>query len=163
MIAPAVVGCKRVLDRVPIRVRKRTPFLRPFPSEEKFLNAVGMKQVVQSDMPKHDEHRVVTVLTVLGRSGPYLWRERPEPHNECSAIIDIPRQGGLEVHAQKHVVRLVTAWVVRRDDWRRVRKNLIEPIGVQSVHPRQMAGMLVGGPLRGTRPSFEYGGRDFSH
>ena len=54
--------------------------------------------------------------------------------------------------------RLVAAGIVGGDDGHGVGENVIEPIGEQPVDPRQVAGMLVGGPLRWTRPPFEQRG-----
>jgi len=89
MIAPAADGCNRLLDRVPLPIGKRAPLRRPFKSEKKFLEAVCMKQVVQGDVPKHDEHRIVAVLPMLGRSCPDVWWKCPKPGDEGLTVFDV--------------------------------------------------------------------------
>jgi hypothetical protein len=78
-----------LLDRVPLPFGERAPLRRPFQPEKKFLDAVRMKQVVQGDVPKHDEHRIVAVLPVLGRSCPDVWWKCPKPGDEGLAVFDI--------------------------------------------------------------------------
>ena len=85
----AAYACKRVSDRVPLPFGKRAPLRRPFPPEKKFLDAVRMKQVVQSDVPKHDEYRIVAVLPMLGCSCPGLWWKCPKPGDEGLAVFDV--------------------------------------------------------------------------
>ncbi len=48
-----------------------------------------MKQVVQGDVPKHDEHRIVAVLPMLGRSCPDVWWKCPKPGDEGLAVFDV--------------------------------------------------------------------------
>jgi len=51
-----------------------------------------MKQVVQRDVPKHDEYRIVAVLAMLRRPRPDLWWKRPEPGDKGLTIFYVTLQ-----------------------------------------------------------------------
>jgi len=50
--------------------RRRVEDGRPLWSEQKFLDAIRMKEIVQREVAKHDEHRIGPVFSVLGRALP---------------------------------------------------------------------------------------------
>ena len=64
----------------------------PFPSEKKLLDPIRVKEIVQGDVPKHDEHRIVAVLPMLGRSCPDVWWKCPKPGDERLTVFDVSPQ-----------------------------------------------------------------------
>ena len=46
------------------------PLLSPVPIEQELFDPIRVEEVVKCHVPKHDEHRVMTVLTVVGRLAP---------------------------------------------------------------------------------------------
>jgi hypothetical protein len=57
-------------DRATLLFGEQAPLRRPLQLEEKFLNAVRMKEVVQRHMSKHDEDGIVAVLSMCGSPSP---------------------------------------------------------------------------------------------
>jgi hypothetical protein len=86
-----------MLDRV-LFMGEQPPFGRPFQPEKKFLNAIGMKQVVQGHVPEHDEHGIVTVLSMLGCSRPCLGRKYPKTRDKGSTIFGVSLQRIVKIH-----------------------------------------------------------------
>ena len=74
----------RQCDMMPLLspFRKRAPLRRPFQPEKKFFDSVRMKQIVQGDVPKHDEHGIVTVIPMFGGPCPGLGWKRSKPRDE---------------------------------------------------------------------------------
>ena len=102
-----------------------------------------MEEVVQSEVTKHDENRIVAVLPVLGRSMPVTRRQRAKSSDEAATVVNIFPQRIVQVHVQEEVVRILLTRIVRGDDrcWRG--QDLLKPIDKECVYEGQMAGMLV--------------------
>ena len=98
-------------------------------------------------MAKHDQHRVVAVLGVLGHPIPIGGRELTKPLHEPGSVIDVPAQRVVEVHGQQEVVRVALSRIVRRDDGLRRGQELLEPIEEESMNDCQMAGVFVSRPF----------------
>src|ERR1700687_2014630 len=70
----------------------------PFLSQQRRFDPVCVEKIVQRQMAKHDEHRVVTVLAVLGRATPILGRQATDSLDDARSIGRILSQRSIEIH-----------------------------------------------------------------
>jgi len=88
-------------------------YVRPLFIEQELLDPIGMKEVVKSEMAKHDEHGIVAILAVLCRASPIRIRKASETPYERYSITNIRRQRSLEFQLQEGVVRILGPGIVR--------------------------------------------------
>src|SRR5688572_1147320 len=122
-----------------------------------------MEEIVEGEMPEHDENRVVTVLTVLGRPAPVTRRQLANSLDQSVPIVDVPAQRIVQIHPQKQIVWIALAWIVRGDNrcWRR--QDQLQTIEKESMNDREMARVLVRRPFLRCRSPLEYGRPNLPH
>ena len=103
-----------------------------------------MEEIVEGEMAEHDEDRIVTVLTVLGRPAPVARRQVANSLDQSAPIVNVPAKRIVEIDLQQQIVWIALAWIVRSDNrcWRS--KDLLQPIEKESMNDREMARVLVG-------------------
>lgn len=85
-----------------------------------------MEEVVQCEVPEHDEHRVVEVFAVLRGAQPLGVRQVAQTRHQNVAFVHLPPQAPLEIHRQQKVV------------------GVVKSIEEEPMYVRQVARMLVG-------------------
>lgn len=102
-----------------------------------------MKEIVQCEMTEHDEHRIRSILAVLGRSLPLFIGEFLETFNEPLAIGDELRECLTEIHLHQQIVGILFAGQVWANHRRWFTEHLIEPLKEQRMYIREMTRVLV--------------------
>lgn len=144
------------------RSRSR-PSCLPVTPEEQFLDSVGVQEIVQRQVAKHDEHRVRAVLAVLGSARPVPGRELLQPRDETRAIRNVAVQCLREVHAQQQIVGVLFTGQIWPDDRSGLPQHVLETIDKHAMYMREMARVLVGRPSPRRRPPLENRRWHFPH
>src|SRR5512133_795950 len=71
---------------------------RPVGTKQKFLDAIGVQEIVKRQVPEHDEDRIGPILAVLGGLRPFRRAERLEPSNQTLAVEDETVKARVEIH-----------------------------------------------------------------
>jgi len=141
----------------------RVPICSPVSIEQQFFNPIRVKEVVEGQVPEHDENGIVAVLCVFGLPGPICCRQLVKPPDQEISILHVSLQRIVEVAEHQRIVRVVITRIVRRNDRSRINQHRFQSIEEQMMHRRKVTGMLVRGPLSRPRTSFQEWNRNLSN
>ncbi|HEX2778415.1 MAG TPA: hypothetical protein VHM30_02880, partial [Gemmatimonadaceae bacterium] len=63
-----------------------------------------MQEIVQREMPEHDEDGIAAILTMVCPPGPFRGAEHLEASDQTPAIDDEPVEARVEIHRQQEVI-----------------------------------------------------------
>src|SRR5579872_478998 len=110
--------------------------LGPFPFQKKFLDPVTVEEIVECEMAKHDEDRVVTILAMLCRDAPIRRSKSPHPQDQLCAVSNIRIKGTGQIDVEQGIVGILRPRIVRSDHRRWIRKHVLQPVEEKPMHHR---------------------------
>ena len=132
--------------------------------QQDLLDAIRMQEIVERDVAKHDEHRVVAVFAVLA---PASASPLPTTRESARPAVHDPTRYACSASSRSICSRNSSGSadrrVVRRDHRRRFAQHLIEPAEEQAVHVGQVTRLLVGRPAPRRRTTLQQRRRHLAH